>query len=329
MSWGGDPTKPVAADSGERLRPRHSFAVWREEVRLHSHPWTASDLEAADELRRRAIEVDLERRLLSEQRAVRARDDLIAVVSHDLKNPLSAILMQAELMLSQASSAARRACTLLRAGAERIRRSATHMKALIDDLLDLARIEAQRFALHLQSVESRVMVEEALLAASPLAEAKRITLAAELIDSPRLEADPERIFRVLSNLLGNAIKFTPEGGTITVRAERRGDELLITVVDTGPGIAADAPPACVRALLEGPASEPGRGGAGALYRQRNRRGARRTDLGRVLDRRRQVDLHSAPHTLSCDGQLACFWRTFGGRKTANRGLTTLPTAGNR
>ena len=93
MSWGGDPNKPVAADSGERLRPRHSFALWREEVRLRSHPWTASDLEAADELQRRAIEVDLERRLLSEQRAVRARDDLIAVVSHDLRSPLSAILI--------------------------------------------------------------------------------------------------------------------------------------------------------------------------------------------------------------------------------------------
>ena len=124
VNWGGDPTKPVAAESGERLRPRHSFALWKEEVRLHSHPWTASDLEAADELQRRAIEVDLERRLVSEQRAVRARDDLIAVVSHDLRNPLSAILMQAEVMLNQASAGDERlhatAC-----GAERIRRSAT------------------------------------------------------------------------------------------------------------------------------------------------------------------------------------------------------------
>jgi len=78
-----------------------------------------------------------------------------------------------------------------------------------------------------------------VLAASPLAEAKRIALAVELVDAPRLEADPERIFRVLSNLLGNAIKFTPEGGTITVRAERRNDGLAIAVADTGPGIAAD------------------------------------------------------------------------------------------
>ena len=260
MSWGGDPTKPVAADSGERLRPRHSFALWREEVRLHSHPWTASDLEAADELQRRAIEVDLERRLLSEQRAVRTRDDLIAVVSHDLKNPLSAIQLQAELMLNTASACGEETSKLLRVGAERIRRSATHMKALIDDLLDLAKIEAQRFALNLQSVESRAMLEEALLAAAPLAEAKRITLAAKLIDSPRLEADPERIFRVLSNLLGNAIKFTPEGGNITVRAERCGDELLITVVDTGPGIAADELPHVFERYWKArPASQSGTG----------------------------------------------------------------------
>ena len=116
------------------------------------------------------------------------------------------------------------------------------MKALTDDLLDLASIEARRFALRRESVESRDLVEDAMQAAAPLAEAKQITLAVELLDVPRLEADPERIFRVLSNLLGNAIKFTPAGGTITVRAERRGDDLSIAVADTGAGIAADELP---------------------------------------------------------------------------------------
>ena len=242
VSWGGDPNKPVAAPSGDRLRPRHSFALWREEVRLRSHPWTASNLEAADELQRRAVEIDLQRRFLSEQRAVRARDDLLAVVSHDLRGPLSNVLLQTEVMLHVTLGGNEEGENVVRGSAERIRRSAAHMKALIDDLLDLASIEAHRFALHLKSVESRELVEESLLAASPLAEAKRITLAAELIDVPRLEADPERIFRVLSNLLGNAIKFTPEGGTITVRAERRGDDLSIAVADTGRGIAADQLP---------------------------------------------------------------------------------------
>jgi signal transduction histidine kinase len=210
-------------------------------VRLHSHPWTASDLEAADELQRHAVEVDLERRLSSERRAVQARDELIAVVSHDLRSPLSAILMTAET-ISRSAPAGDAERSPSHVGAERIRRLATHMKALIDDLLDLAVIEAKRFALHLQAVDSRALIEEALMAASPLAEAKRITLAVELIDPPGLEADPQRILRVLSNLLGNAIRFTPEAGTITVRAERRGDELSITVADTGPGIAADQLP---------------------------------------------------------------------------------------
>jgi chemotaxis family two-component system sensor kinase Cph1 len=239
VSWGGDPTKPVAALSGGRLRPRHSFALWHQEVRLRSDPWTASNLEAADELQRRAMEVDLQRRFLSEQRAVRARDDLLAVVSHDLRSPLSSIMLQAEVMLEPTVPDHERRAQVLRGSVERIRRSAAHMKSLTDDLLDLASIEAHRFALHLQAVESHELVAEALQMASPLAEAKRITLVVELIDTPRLEADPERILRVLSNLVGNAIKFTPEGGKITVRAERRGDELLISVADTGPGIAAD------------------------------------------------------------------------------------------
>jgi light-regulated signal transduction histidine kinase (bacteriophytochrome) len=241
VSWGGDPNKPFTADSRDPLRPRHSFALWREEVRLRSHPWTASNLEAASELQRRAIEVDIAQRLLGEQRAVRARDDLLAVVSHDLRGPLAAVLLQAEVMLNLTGAGAK-GTAALHGSAGRIQRSATHMKALTDDLLDLGSIEAHRFALRLTSVESRELLEDALLAASPLAEAKRITLAMELIDAPRLEADPERIFRVLSNLLGNAIKFTPEGGTVTLRTERRGDDLSIAVADTGPGIAADQLP---------------------------------------------------------------------------------------
>lgn len=260
VNWGGDPHKPFAGDSGDRLRPRHSFALWREEVKLRSQPWTASDLEAADDLRRRAIEVDVARRFLGEQRAVQARNDLLAVVSHDLRGPLSGVLLQTEAMLHMPAATDHAGENALRGGAERIRRLAAHMKALTDDLLDLASIEAQRFVLHLRSVESREMVEEALSVASPLAQAKRITLAVELIDVPRLEADPERIFRVLSNLLGNAIKFTPEGGTITVRTERRNDNLSFAVADTGPGIAPEQLPHVFERYWKAPStSQPGSG----------------------------------------------------------------------
>ena len=225
-----------------------------------SHPWTASDLEAADELQRLATEIDIERRLASEQRAVRARDDLLAIVSHDLKSPLSAILLQAETISTRAAAGDEDSARLVREVAARLRRSAGHMKAMVDDLLDLARLEAQDFALHLQAVESRRMVEEALVTASPLAEARRIKIDAQFIDPPRLEADPERIYRVLSNLLGNAIKFSPAGATITVCARRSGGELSITVANPGPGIAAEALPHVFDRYWKGqPANQVGAG----------------------------------------------------------------------
>lgn len=233
VKWGGNPSKSVSPDASGRLRPRHSFALWREEVRYRSRPWTASDLEAADDLLRCALEIDLERRLSGEQRAVRARDELIAVVSHDLRNPLSAIVLQADSMHETAHD------DRTRSSVERIRRSASHAKALIDDLLDLARIEAQSFVVHRSSVDSRAMIEEALLGVAPMADVKHIALAADLLDSPQLEVDGHQIMRVLMNLLGNAIKFTPDGGKVTVRAQRSGTDLMITVADTGPGILAE------------------------------------------------------------------------------------------
>ena len=239
VSWGGDPNKPVASLPGEPLRPRHSFALWQEEVRLHSRPWTPSDLQAADELRRRVIELDVEWRLSSEQRAVRERDELIAVVSHDLKSPLSAILLQAQLMLSDMPDDGETSAQPVRAATERIQRSAARMMAIANDLLDLSRIEAHRLVPHLEHVDSRAVVEAALLEAAPLADAKHISLRMELTDAPRLEADSAQIARVLANLIGNAIKFTPAHGAVTIRAERHDGELMVKVLDTGPGIPPD------------------------------------------------------------------------------------------
>jgi light-regulated signal transduction histidine kinase (bacteriophytochrome) len=265
VSWGGDPSKPVAAAAGDRLRPRHSFEMWREEVRLHAWPWTASNLEAANELQRRAIEVDLERRVSSEQRAVRARDELLAVVSHDLQNPLASILLEAKSMLRLTSADDEKGpARLLHESAEGIQESATRMISLTNELLDLASIESHRVQLHLQLVESRKLVEDAPWSASPPAKAKGITLAVELMDTPSLNADPERIFRVLSNLLGNAIKFTRDRGTITVRTERRGDDLSIAVADTGPGIAADQLPHVFERYWKG-TSTTARGSGLGLY----------------------------------------------------------------
>ena len=111
------------------------------------------------------------------------------------------------------------------------------MEALIEDLLDLARIEEKSFPLAIQPVESRGLLEDAVTDAQPLADAKQISLVLDLSDPPKIDADPHRISQVLSNLLGNAIKFTPEGGTVTLCARLRDGALTVTIADTGRGIA--------------------------------------------------------------------------------------------
>jgi signal transduction histidine kinase len=111
------------------------------------------------------------------------------------------------------------------------------MTALIEDLLKLASIGEQSFPLEVQPVESRDLLEDAVTDAQSLADAKHISLVLDLNDPPKLAADPHRISQVLSNLLGNAIKFTPEGGTVTLCARPRDGALSVTIADTGRGIA--------------------------------------------------------------------------------------------
>ncbi|MDQ3264085.1 MAG: ATP-binding protein [Myxococcota bacterium] len=243
VTWGGGPARPADIDANRRLHPRRSFAQWQEEVRLSSRPWTASDLEAAEELRRNLVEGDLELQLAREQRAVRARNDLVAVVSHDLRNPLAIIRLQTAL-LNRLSAATPKPDDQqrLHASVDRIRRAGESMNALIRDLIDLSKIEASRFQLECRPEPAAEMVHEALLIISPLAEAKQISLREGAVARAQVRADRERIFQVFSNLLGNAIKFTREGGVITVAVERREDDVLVTVEDDGSGIPAEQLP---------------------------------------------------------------------------------------
>ena len=235
VTWGGDPAKPVERDDSMRLRPRASFAAWKEEVRLQSHPWTDGDLAAAEDLRRYALEIDLERQVLRASRAVFARDEILAIVSHDLRNPLGVVQMDAA-MLKTWEVPGDKDISNLRASADRILRSVGLMSRLIADLLDTAKIDAGRLDLEKQPEPSRALIEGALSILEPLANAKQITVEKELTEAPAVNADRDRVFYVLSNIIGNAIKFTPERGTITIRTERRRGELLIIVDDSGPGI---------------------------------------------------------------------------------------------
>lgn len=242
VHWGGDPNKPAQAAPGERLHPRLSFELWKEEVRLQSARWTPSDIEAADELRRHIIETDLERQVQKEHQAVQARDDLLAVVSHDLKNPLSIIQMQATLLVMTVDSVVAGPVRRVRACADRIRRSVDQMDSLILNLHDLGRIEAGRFSINVRPENTEDMIREALLTLGSLAESRGIKVKKENINPLPVIADRDRFFQVLSNLIGNAVKFTPKGGWISISAEEVNEEAVISVADNGSGIAAEELP---------------------------------------------------------------------------------------
>ncbi len=236
VSWGGDPRKPVEPGApGERPHPRRSFEIWKEEVRESSLTWSTSDIEAAGSLRRYAIEIDLERQVVRERRAVRLREEMMAVLSHDLRGFLSVVDMQATL-LRMLDRGALDDPAALGDAADRIKRSVDRMNALIDNLLDLARIEAGEFSLNLSDEDVATLVAEALLTLSPLSDAKRIVVRREIEGKSIVRVDRERFFQVVSNLIGNAVKFTPERGTITVRAARKNNEIEFSVSDSGPGI---------------------------------------------------------------------------------------------
>ncbi|MFW5924806.1 MAG: ATP-binding protein [Myxococcota bacterium] len=233
VRWGGDPNKPATADASGRLHPRRSFELWKEQVRLTSLPWHPVDLELAADLRRRAVEIDLQRQVRRARRAVRARDDLISVVSHDLRDPLSVLKMQAPLLDEEATS--RRTDSASSAG-QLIGRSVARMERLLDDLMDAARIDAGRLSVEPQPLDLGRVVALALEGLRPRCAAKGVDVAAEVPGGLRVFADEHRFYQVLSNLVGNALRHTTAGGRIRVRAEPADDAVQLTVADTGAGI---------------------------------------------------------------------------------------------
>jgi signal transduction histidine kinase len=165
------------------------------------------------------------------QQAVNARDEVVAVVSHDLRNPLGTIAAAAGLMLELELPLDQR-----REHLQIIVRATERMNRLMRDLLDIARIESGGFSVDPEAVEPRQLVEEAIDLLLPLAHERGIELSHRVEpDLPSVWADRDRVLQVLSNLVGNGLKFTRQGG-VRVEAARERDEIVFTVQDTGPGI---------------------------------------------------------------------------------------------
>jgi signal transduction histidine kinase/CheY-like chemotaxis protein len=166
--------------------------------------------------------------------ASQAKSDFIASMSHELRTPLSAILGFSELMRAEPRHDDGR--VVPDEWIEHIHNGGQHLLALINDVLDLAKVEAGRLELDREPFDLRGLVTETVAGLRPLAERKHITISSRS-EVDRLLADRGRVRQVLYNLLSNAIKFTPDGGTITVEAIAVGDVVRLSVSDTGSGIA--------------------------------------------------------------------------------------------
>ncbi|MBK5259020.1 MAG: hypothetical protein JJE51_05455 [Thermoanaerobaculia bacterium] len=188
-----------------------------------------------DVVRRAALSIDNARLYLESQQAVRAREEVLAIVSHDLRNPLNAVMLASSFMESSATLAAED-----REQMETISVSANRMKRLIADLLDVTRLEGgKRLPIEPERIDAESLLREAheLFKAQAAASSVELKFGAEGIVPP-IFADRHRVMQVLSNLIGNSMKFTPTGGVISFRAEGRAEDVLFTVADTGPGIPA-------------------------------------------------------------------------------------------
>ena len=213
-----------------------------ERVRARTRELAAANESLSAEVEeRKRIEHDRQLLLESEQHARaqaeaanRMKDEFLATLSHELRTPLNAILGWSHLLTSGRADQAlvERAITI-------IRNNAAAQSQLIEDILDVSRIIGGKLRLNVGRVQLREVVEAALDTVTPAAAAKMIAIEREIEEIDPLSGDRDRLQQVVWNLLSNAVKFTPREGRVVVRLMRRDDDVLLSVQDSGIGIAPD------------------------------------------------------------------------------------------
>lgn len=206
-----------------------SFCVIDSEPRA----WTDREVEILKGLAESAM-TEIELRVTTEEltAAIKERDDILAVVSHDLRTPISLVVTASELAQRKDLAEEKRDEQLAILG-----RAGRRMERLVNDLTELTRMEAGRLELTRRPTPAARLLRDAAEAAAPTAEQADIDVRLELPDADlEVDADVNRIGQVLDNLVGNALKFTPAGGTVTLAAGADGKGVRFAVTDTGPGI---------------------------------------------------------------------------------------------
>jgi PAS domain S-box-containing protein len=196
------------------------------------------DMALAEELARRAaLAVENARLFNQAQQATKARDHVLAVVAHDLRNPLHTVSLASQLLLRQPFE------NRHRSHLDIIRKSTDRMSRLIQDLLEVAQIESGHLSIRTRPEAVGTLIDEAMAMLGPLAAGRFILLESECgSDLPPVLCDSARVLQVLSNLIGNAIKFTPADGRICVHCVARDEVVRLGVTDTGSGIPAELLP---------------------------------------------------------------------------------------
>jgi signal transduction histidine kinase len=196
------------------------------------------DLALAEALAQRcALAIENASLYRAAQEATRVREEVLAIVSHDLKTPLGALHMGAQVVARLAPSGEQG--EELRRAANTVRRTAERMGRLIHDLVDVASMEAGRLSLSRAKHDAATIAREVAEALQPLAVERAVDLTFDADEPLPLSADRDRLHQVLTNLISNALQVTPAGGKVKVASRREGSEVVFSVSDTGPGIPAE------------------------------------------------------------------------------------------
>jgi PAS domain S-box-containing protein len=228
--------QPILNLEETQLRPDGPHVLLTSKVPLRDDAGAVTGILGiyVDITERKRMETELARAKEAAETAARARSDFLAAISHELRTPLTLILGPLEELLGDAG-------TGLSAGArvqlERIRRNARRLFGLVNDVLDFTKLEAGKMEVHWEPVDVVALVGEMVEDARSVAERKDISLGfAPEADIGPLPADRAKLEKIVLNLVGNALKFTPAGGSIDVAVRCAGDDAEISVSDTGPGI---------------------------------------------------------------------------------------------
>ena len=241
ITWAGAPDKRVQIDKGiARLHPRFSFASWKQVVSGIAVPWKKVELEAVSELRtsilafnlRRAFARAQEARALAEKASV-DKDTMVHIVSHDIRTPLSVLKMSLQMLERGQMATAARLPEVVARGM----RAVDAIERLVSSVLDVAKSDHVRISPDLQQEHVNTLIADTIDLASPLAEKKGIDLVTVFEgDDLTIVCKRAQVEQVLGNLISNALKFTAEGGRITVSARQSDGEVLVAVADNGIGI---------------------------------------------------------------------------------------------